>query len=151
MLSGVVTCWCNWAMATKKKFKLCPKEWKLFMASQLQAYHVEPLTLHGMSNDNKSSNLLWCVCLYFSVTEMGRVYSWGIGNTGALGHGNTNNQTTPQLVESLRRMIPAIKSRDDLYLFLSSKTYRCYSEPHCLWLVPYNRYCQVWKRAFISI
>jgi len=38
------------------------------------------------------------------LTEMGRVYTWGAGISGALGHGQTADQITPRLVEELRDM-----------------------------------------------
>lgn len=38
------------------------------------------------------------------LTEMGRVYTWGAGTSGALGHGQTADQITPRLVEELRDM-----------------------------------------------
>ncbi|KAJ5069299.1 regulator of chromosome condensation [Anaeramoeba ignava] len=36
-----------------------------------------------------------------AVTSEGKVYSWGIGNEGQLGHGNFQNQEKPKLIEGL--------------------------------------------------
>ncbi len=40
---------------------------------------------------------------YYSmaISDEGRVYSWGRGESGVLGHGNKNNLSSPVLIESL--------------------------------------------------
>ena len=37
-----------------------------------------------------------------AVTEAGHTYSWGNGDNGMLGHGDTQNQHVPKLIEALQ-------------------------------------------------
>ena len=39
-----------------------------------------------------------------AVTEVGRVYSWGGGSAGRLGHGDQEDQGTPKLIEALQEV-----------------------------------------------
>jgi alpha-tubulin suppressor-like RCC1 family protein len=39
------------------------------------------------------------------LSDLGKVYTWGKGRQGALGHGDRNNQTKPKVVESLNDKI----------------------------------------------
>lgn len=39
-----------------------------------------------------------------ALTDCGRVYSWGYGQYGVLGHGDETNQCTPKFIESLRQV-----------------------------------------------
>ena len=43
-----------------------------------------------------------------AVTTSGRLYTWGQGSHGQLGHGDFSDRCTPVLVQSLRRKIASI-------------------------------------------
>ena len=40
-----------------------------------------------------------------AVTASGKLFTWGYGSSGQLGHGDTSNQNKPKLVEALRDTI----------------------------------------------
>jgi alpha-tubulin suppressor-like RCC1 family protein len=41
-------------------------------------------------------------CVAFAIGEGGELFSWGVGDDGVLGHGDTQNQPLPKRVEALR-------------------------------------------------
>jgi alpha-tubulin suppressor-like RCC1 family protein len=42
------------------------------------------------------------LCLSFVIGEAGELFSWGVGDFGLLGHGDTRHQPSPKRVEALR-------------------------------------------------
>jgi hypothetical protein len=59
-------------------------------------------TDHEFGSLRRLTSAVLLVVVMGSLTEMGRVYTWGAGNSGSLGHGETTDQITPRLVEELR-------------------------------------------------
>lgn len=60
--------------------------------------HEEPALITGLSG--KQVAKICCGSSYsVALTSNGEVYSWGKGNFGRLGHGSSEDQTTPMLLK----------------------------------------------------
>ena len=57
-----------------------------------------------------------------ALTSRGEIYSWGYGSYGQLGHGDTNSQTEPKLIEALAGLkVVAIECGSWHSVFLTGK------------------------------
>eukprot|EP00761_Pharyngomonas_kirbyi_P011000 gb/GECH01011024.1/.p1 GENE.gb/GECH01011024.1/~~gb/GECH01011024.1/.p1 ORF type:complete len:754 (+),score=181.70 gb/GECH01011024.1/:1-2262(+) len=66
-------------------------------------------------------------CL-FAKTRQGKVYSWGNGSNGHIGHQDTNNRNTPTLIDSLDdvKIIAASKQHNDtVFVDQNNQVYYC--------------------------
>ena len=69
-----------------------------------------------------------------ALTESGKVYTWGDGENGQLGHGGLQNVSKPKMVESENEIVEMyaghshsgiLDSLGQLYTFGFNKDYRC--------------------------
>ena len=62
-----------------------------------------------------------------AITEAGRIYSWGCGGHGRLGHNNRESQSTPKLIEALQGVTVASAAAGALHSLAVTDAGQVYS------------------------